>query len=299
MCGRQLPAAGRGRPARYCSRACRARAYRERVAERQREETPPPTLQTARAVPPGERLDPAGPALTLERVVRAAITLADRDGSAGLSMRRTAAELGVGAMSLYRYVPGKEELGGLMIDAVFGDRPLPEPGPPGWRAKLELSAWREWETYVEHPWVPHLFALTTRPPIARQLMAYTDWRIRAFDDTGLDFATKVRIAIAVSVHAQSAAFLLAHERQARGTREQWVDARSSRIQEALGAGGLPMIAQFDADALRASEPASVFEFGLHRLLDGVAQLVPAPPAGAGGAPEREARREGDATGPVL
>ncbi|MET7708334.1 TetR/AcrR family transcriptional regulator [Micromonospora sp. NPDC005413] len=207
--------------------------------------------------------------------MRAAISLADRDGGGALSMRRAAAELGVGPMSLYRYVPSKEDLGALMIDAVFGDQPLPEPGPEGWRAKLELSARREWAIYVDHPWVPQVFALTTRPPIAPRMMAYTDWRIHAVDGLGLDFATMVRIAIAVSTHVQSAAFPLAREQYARSTRSQWIDARSTRIQEALDSGDLPMIARFDADALKASEPASIFEFGLQRLLDGITPLIPA------------------------
>jgi AcrR family transcriptional regulator len=190
-------------------------------------------------------------------------------------MRRVATELGVGAMSLYRYVPGKEELGDLMINTVFGDRPLPEPGPPGWRAKLELSARLEWDGYVEHPWIPRLFALTTRPPPAPRMMAYTDWRIRAVDGLGLDFPTMVRTAITVSAHVQSAALPLAREQQAKDSRADWIGARSTRVREAFEHGGLTMIARFDEDAYHASEPESIFEFGLARLLDGVAQLIPA------------------------
>lgn len=224
------------------SRACRARAYRERVAEKQQEGSEPP--------------DEAGPVLTVERIVAAAI--AYRDGGAGLSMRRTAAELGVGAMSLYRYVPGKEELGGLMIDEVFGERPLPEPGPPGWRAKLELSAQHEWEIYVEHPWVPQLFALMTRPAIAPRMMAYTDWRMRAVDGIGLDFEPMVRAAIMVSVHTQSAALSLAREMHAKDTREHWLGVRSAKLQEVFDAGELTMITRFGAESVQASEPASIF-----------------------------------------
>ncbi|MFF2556365.1 TetR/AcrR family transcriptional regulator [Nocardia sp. NPDC058058] len=258
MCGRAMEPTPRGRPARYCSRACRARAYRERVADKQRIADPV--------------ADPAA-ALTTEHIVRAAIALADRDGSAGLSMRRTAAELGVGVMSLYRYVPGKEELGGLMVDAVFGAHPLPDPGPPDWRAKLELSARAEWQIYLEHPWVPQLFAITTRPPVAPAMMAYTEWRLRAIDDLGLDFPTMVRIAITLSTHTQSAAYQLARERESDITREQWMTASDGPARAAFAAGNLPMIARFGPDALAASEPQSIFDFGLGCLLDGVARLV--------------------------
>lgn len=261
ICGRELAAAARGRPARYCSRACRARAYRERVAAKQRQDPAP--------------MEAASATLSVERVVRAAIGLVDREGGSHLSMRHTAAELDVGVMTLYRYVSGKEELGRLMIDAVFGDHPLPEPGPPGWRAKLELSAWQEWQIYREHPWVPQLFALTTRPPIAPRLMAYTDWRLRAVDDLGLDFPTMVRIAIMVSTHTQSSAYPLAREQFAKSTREEWLGARTGRIQEAFASGELPMIARFGADAFEASQPQSIFEFGLRCLLDGVDNILSA------------------------
>ncbi|MEU4311095.1 TetR/AcrR family transcriptional regulator [Nocardia sp. NPDC024068] len=263
-CGRELPSATRGRPAKYCSRACRARAYRERVAEKQQA---------------GEPTDSPGTALSVDRIVRAGIDLIDREGGAGPSMRRTAAELGVGVMSLYRYVSGKEELGRLMIDTVFGEHPLPEPGPAGWRAKLELSARNEWQIYREHPWIPQLFALTTRPPIAPQLMSYTDWRIRAVDDLGLEFPTMVRIAIMVSTHTQSSAYPLAVEQFAHDTREEWLGARSGRIQEAFTSSPLPMIAQFGADAFEASQPHSIFEFGLRCLLDGVEKIISDRPAG--------------------
>lgn len=258
VCGRELAPVVRGRPARYCSRACRARAYRERVAAKQ-VAAEPMSAPTA--------------ALTVEGVVRAAIAVADRDG-AGPSMRRTAAELGVGVMSLYRYVPNKEELGALMIDAVFGERPLPEPGPPDWRAKLELSARQEWDIYREHPWVPQLFTITTRPPIAPRMMAYTDWRLRALDGLGLDFPTMVRIAIMISTHTQGAAFPLAQEQRADNSRQQWMDARSTRMRQTIAAGDLRMIARFGPESFTASEPQSIFDFGLRCLLDGVTNRLP-------------------------
>ena len=57
-------------------------------------------------------------------------------------------------MTLYRYVPDKEELVRLMADTAFGTQPLPEPGPAGWRAKLELAAQLQWSIYRRHPWLP-------------------------------------------------------------------------------------------------------------------------------------------------
>ncbi|GAA4235995.1 AcrR family transcriptional regulator [Streptosporangium album] len=216
---------------------------------------------------------------TLDRplIVRAAIELADHDGVAAVSMRRVATELGVGVMSLYRYVASREELNDLMVDTVFGERPLPEPGPDGWRAKLELSAREEWALYRDHPWVSYLVAVTTRPPIAPSLMAYTDWRMRALDGHRLDFATMVQVAIMIGTYLQSAAMPLAHEAQAarvtRHTRQQWADARQDALHRTMRTARLPMVSEFGTEAFQASEPENIFEFGLHRMLDGIATLL--------------------------
>src|ERR1700754_2329643 len=73
------------------------------------------------------------PALTLERIVTAAVHVAATDGLAAVSMSRVAAEGGATAMALYRYVGNKNELLALMVDAGLGSPPdLAEPGPD-WR----------------------------------------------------------------------------------------------------------------------------------------------------------------------
>jgi AcrR family transcriptional regulator len=61
------------------------------------------------------------PDLSVDRIVRAAIEVADADGLQALSMRRVAERLGVGTMSLYTYVPGKPELLDVMLDTVYGE----------------------------------------------------------------------------------------------------------------------------------------------------------------------------------
>nr|WP_244163695.1 TetR/AcrR family transcriptional regulator [Rhodococcus koreensis] len=63
------------------------------------------------------------PALSLERIVATAISMADAEGLATLSMQRLAEDLGFTKMSLYRYTPGKAELTALMLDAALGPAP--------------------------------------------------------------------------------------------------------------------------------------------------------------------------------
>src|SRR5262249_28084642 len=77
-------------------------------------------------------------ALTVPQIVAAAIEIADAEGLDAVSMRRVAERLNVGAMSLYRYVPGKSELLELMLDAIHAEPDLRSEGP--WRDRLERLA---------------------------------------------------------------------------------------------------------------------------------------------------------------
>src|ERR1035437_8768181 len=92
------------------------------------------------------------PALSLPRIVDAAVRVADAEGLDAVPMGRVAAELGAAPMSLYRHVSAKEELLTLMVDAAWGDAPDPlEPGE-GWRAGLSRWAWAMRANTKQHPW---------------------------------------------------------------------------------------------------------------------------------------------------
>ncbi len=75
--------------------------------------------------------------LTRDAIVDAALTVLERDGLAGLSMRRLAKELGSGAASLYWHVGGKEELLGLVLDRIVGESKVPEPDPANWQEQVK------------------------------------------------------------------------------------------------------------------------------------------------------------------
>ena len=77
---------------------------------------------------------------SVDEIVAAAIGIADRDGLEGLTMRRVAAALGVGPMTLYSYVPGRAELLDLMLDAAYLAMERPDRPDDGWRARLRAPA---------------------------------------------------------------------------------------------------------------------------------------------------------------
>jgi AcrR family transcriptional regulator len=100
--------------------------------------------------------------LNRQRVVVEAIRLADSEGIDGLSMRRLADALGAGAMSLYHYVAGKEELLDAMIDVVFGEIELPPDGGD-WRSAIRRRAVSARQVLARHPWANGLMESRTSP----------------------------------------------------------------------------------------------------------------------------------------
>ena len=100
--------------------------------------------------------------LSKERVVVEAVRLADREGVDGLSMRRLAGALGAGAMSLYHYVAGKEELLDAMIDVVFEEIELPPEGTD-WQSAMRQRSVSARQVLARHPWAIGLMESRTSP----------------------------------------------------------------------------------------------------------------------------------------
>jgi len=106
--------------------------------------------------------DPRRAPLTRERVLAAAIDLADRDGIASLSMRKLAQELGVEAMSLYHHVASKDAILDGLIDLVFGEIDLPV-GEADWKAAMRRRAISAREVLRRHPWATGLMESRSTP----------------------------------------------------------------------------------------------------------------------------------------
>ncbi|MFF0965929.1 TetR/AcrR family transcriptional regulator C-terminal domain-containing protein [Streptomyces sp. NPDC003703] len=230
---------------------------------------------------PASAPDTAGPdrELTLDRIVRAAVDIADAEGLAALSMRGVAARLGVAAMSPYRHVPGKDELVLLMADAAFGEETYPAEPPEGWRARLELGARTLWTLYRRHPWLAQLGALT-RPLLLPNLMVHGEWALAALDGHGLDPGTLFDLHVLVYGHVQGLAVHLeweAHAQAATGqTEDQWMDSRAPALRGLTASGRFPV---FTGAVAALGEHGydldldKIFELGLRALLDGVAPMV--------------------------
>lgn len=100
--------------------------------------------------------------LSKQRVVVEAVRLADREGVAGLSMRRLAVALGAGAMSLYHYVANKDELLDAMIDVVFEEIELPSEDID-WQSAMRQRSVSARQVLARHPWAIGLMESRTSP----------------------------------------------------------------------------------------------------------------------------------------
>ncbi|MFI6515729.1 TetR/AcrR family transcriptional regulator [Spirillospora sp. NPDC050679] len=124
------------------------------------------------------------PRLTRERIVNAAVALLDAEGVEGLSMRRLAARMDAGTMSLYEYVGSKEDVLDLAVDAVIAEiEPDGLDGMP-WREALTRQLVRSRRVMRRHPWLPALMA--TRPLLGPQALARSELFYSLLDRAGLE-----------------------------------------------------------------------------------------------------------------
>jgi DNA-binding transcriptional regulator YhcF (GntR family) len=209
-------------------------------------------------------------------IVAAALQIADGEGLSALSMRRIAAHLDVTTMALYRHVSNREHLILLMAHAAFTQFPLPEPPPAGWRRQLETAARLQWTLYQRHPWLAQATSFT-RPLLAPRALAHTEWVMRALDGLGLDPVTAVHVHATTAAYVRGLAVNLEPEAEAAANSgisdREWMDGPGARALASDAVGqAFPHLARVPANSL---DLGTLFEFGLQRLLDGIAMLISA------------------------
>ncbi|RJL27171.1 TetR/AcrR family transcriptional regulator [Bailinhaonella thermotolerans] len=212
----------------------------------------------------------ARPGLSLDRIVRAAVEVADAEGLAGLSMRKVAERLGFTTMSLYRHVPGRDHLVDLMRDAVLAE----EPGPPpagSWRERLEACARQGWELRRRHPWLAEVRGGRHVP--GPNAVALYDRMLDTLRGTGLPpgeiVAAVGLVGRFLDAEAQTLNEAAEAERDTGVSDEEWWGARDSLFARLDRYPTLTWLWESGA----YDDPADPFEFGLARVLDGIEVLI--------------------------
>jgi hypothetical protein len=180
-------------------------------------------------------------------------------------------------MSLYTYVPGKNELIDLMLDqAVAGPN---EPIDGTWRERLEQIAHENWWRYHRHPWM--LEITMVRPVLGPNVIARYDHELQAVDGIGLTDVEMDAVVGLLAGHVEGAArraLEAAHAERRTGTSDEaWWAERAPILDRMLDADRYPTAVRVGAAAGEAHNaayaPEHSFEFGLQRILDGVEALL--------------------------
>ncbi|WP_456286976.1 TetR/AcrR family transcriptional regulator [Microbacterium sp. JZ70] len=217
---------------------------------------------------------------TAVQLVDAALELADESGLAAVTIRAVAERVGVSAMSVYTYVPGKPELLDLMVDALYGRMPRRPWADETWRARLGMVAEANRELLTEHAWLTEVAALS-RPPLGPGLMAKYEHELAAFDATGLADAD-VDAALTYLLGFVQAHCRAAHDAQRATTDSamsdgEWWAANQPILARAFDPARYPRAVRIGAAAGEAQGSAwaadRAWEFGLARTLDGLAALI--------------------------
>ncbi|MBW8482580.1 TetR/AcrR family transcriptional regulator [Actinomadura parmotrematis] len=211
------------------------------------------------------------PAYSRAQITATAVAIADAEGLEAASMRRIAAELGTGAMSLYRYVPSRGDLLALMVDHVLGEAELPERPSGDWRADLRLYAHHTRAVAARHRW---LWNLNPRPEFGPNQLRVAEFAFGALDIDGLTIDDIFVYVGMVTGYAQNAV------RDEIGASEgESAEERMRRsapyVRSVLATGRYPMFERIIREARQPHmTPDERFAYGLERVLDGIAAQLP-------------------------
>ncbi|MFG2501621.1 TetR/AcrR family transcriptional regulator [Streptomyces sp. NPDC048441] len=219
------------------------------------------------------------PGLSLERIVDAGIGVAAAEGIGAVSMGRVAKELGVSTMSLYRYVSARDELYILMQDVATGTPPGIPADVTGWRPRLEWWARAQREVFRRNLWLVRI--PITSPPATPHQLEWMEQGLAALGESGLEEGWKLSVLMLVGGFVRNEVMLMADldvAMRAEGQDPDEVMRRYARTIDALTSidpGRFPALRRSLASGVLdvADAEDAEFDFGIARVLDGVAVLV--------------------------
>lgn len=223
------------------------------------------------------------PVRSVDEVVAAATAITDTDGLDALTIRAVARRLSIAPMTVYTHVPGRAELLDCMLDDAYLRMHLTDTARQPWRHRVAAVADDNRRLYRAHPWAAKIS--TVRPPLGPGQLAKYEHELAAFDDTDVDDMTRdsaltfvldfVRIAMLAEVDA-------AARQAASGVADQqWWDAAGPLLATYADASTYPLASRVGTATGAAHgttrDAEHAYQFGLTRVLDGLAPILEAGP----------------------
>jgi len=209
--------------------------------------------------------------LDTEVIVETALRIADEDGLDAVSMRRIAADLRVGTMSLYHHVRDKEELVELMADAISAELLVPGEILGDWRAALRALAQRTRDTFVRHPWL--IDTAGRRPLVTPNQLRHIEQSIAIVADLDVDRDTAIAMVMAVDDY--TIGYVFRRSRFGGGDRPAATDADRARVRELLDTGEFPRLAEVYRNQEDLEPPGDTFDLGLEWMFAGMQAMLDA------------------------
>jgi AcrR family transcriptional regulator len=216
------------------------------------------------------------PAYSRAQIAEAAVRIADAEGLEAVTMRRIAAEIGAGAMSLYRYVPSRDDLMELMADRLMGEIDVAGLPSGDWRADLTRFAYELRAMWLRHPWIATVRG--SRPsfgPNQLQVIERVMGVLDAFVPIDENLALMAILNGYIEGIARDEAGWAEEARRSGLSESDWMARNSPYFQQVLTSGDYPI---FTKIAMEARHPRlsrdDQFGYGLERVLDCIAAALP-------------------------
>lgn len=208
------------------------------------------------------------PAFTRADIAAVAVRLADAGGLDAVSMRHVAAELGCGTMSLYNYVPRKEDLHELMVDAVGGEHELWEPSGD-WRADMLRAARQTRALMRRHPWLPALMS-----PVygfSPNSLRYLEHCLACLDALEATYGTKIQLIAllngCVTTYVGNELATAERTRSLPWSEEQENAVRIAYLGGQIASGAYPRMAAAFMEDSGPIDLEAAFEWMLRKVID--------------------------------
>ena len=209
-----------------------------------------------------------------ERIVTAAVSIADAEGVGSLTMRRIAPAVRMSPAALNRFYPTQEHLLAEMMDRAF--REWSAGGQDGtWRANL-ISGHRElWRVFRRHPWLAPQLSVT-RPQLIPAALVFAEWAIRTLTQAGISPEEAFEVHILLFTQARGTAIRLEPEAEAESVTgidaDTWIDRRRERLEE-LSSDEHHTVLKSLIGSGYALDLDRAYERGLVLLVDGIASRI--------------------------